>query len=551
VARLPQPGGDAGNWGEILNEFLEVEHNGDGSLKPSGSLAGKYTKPVDGIPKTDLSTSVQSSLDKADASLNEVQVKETITATLPVLTAPVGPSETVLAHGQGYTPTIVSLIASSNARVWQSSPPDDQYIYLTASTSTTVIMTLEQVTPSQATVVSVRNPTLLHLPLRENLIGLDQNGTVAATASGPVRFTTGGYWGEELTTNLIPNPVLATDLDYWSPIRSTAVRDTAISIDGFNTVKLTATAADFNNQGILITPAITSGITAGTTYTMSFMALHFGPSAKNFYCSPIFYQDAAPIATPAGPMVSVSPGVPTRIAYTVVADPGANRVAPQARISNTEIGYEFWMTAFQFEQKSYATSLCHGSLGIGYSWAGMAHESTSTRSYAAIQAGSLTASGAIVFRFTPAYTDFWADSHFRTIFSTENSDHGAPGEQGFRISTTTNPMKININYNGTGIDFNHGLSNGDVDSKVFIFNFEPGLQRLFIDGVMIGETTIAEGVLPGRAIRLPIHGTNHNDGGKYSDLMIFDRPLTDVEREALAATPEWSFSTLQTIGDGS
>ncbi|MDB5688107.1 MAG: hypothetical protein JWR77_2696, partial [Rhizorhabdus sp.] len=33
AARLPQPGSDDGTWGNILNEFLSVAHNGDGSLK--------------------------------------------------------------------------------------------------------------------------------------------------------------------------------------------------------------------------------------------------------------------------------------------------------------------------------------------------------------------------------------------------------------------------------------------------------------------------------------------------------------------------------------
>jgi hypothetical protein len=41
VARLPSPGGDNNTWGTILNEFLTVEHNADGTLKSSGSLAGK------------------------------------------------------------------------------------------------------------------------------------------------------------------------------------------------------------------------------------------------------------------------------------------------------------------------------------------------------------------------------------------------------------------------------------------------------------------------------------------------------------------------------
>lgn len=33
MARLPTPGGDDGNWGDVLNTFLRVEHNDDGTLK--------------------------------------------------------------------------------------------------------------------------------------------------------------------------------------------------------------------------------------------------------------------------------------------------------------------------------------------------------------------------------------------------------------------------------------------------------------------------------------------------------------------------------------
>ena len=49
MARLPQPGGDDGTWGNILNEFLNVAHNTDGTLKdsavgatgPAGSTGAK------------------------------------------------------------------------------------------------------------------------------------------------------------------------------------------------------------------------------------------------------------------------------------------------------------------------------------------------------------------------------------------------------------------------------------------------------------------------------------------------------------------------------
>ena len=49
MARLPSPGGDTGTWGDILNQFLTVGHNPDGSLKntvdliSSQSISGSKT----------------------------------------------------------------------------------------------------------------------------------------------------------------------------------------------------------------------------------------------------------------------------------------------------------------------------------------------------------------------------------------------------------------------------------------------------------------------------------------------------------------------------
>jgi hypothetical protein len=53
--RLPIPGGDAGTWGNILNGFLEVGLNNDGSLKltvngtapdSNGNIEISTTSPV-------------------------------------------------------------------------------------------------------------------------------------------------------------------------------------------------------------------------------------------------------------------------------------------------------------------------------------------------------------------------------------------------------------------------------------------------------------------------------------------------------------------------
>src|SRR6266511_245962 len=69
MARLPIEGSDVGNWGELLNTFLRIEHAEDGTLKSSGSLSTKYTWPLGGIPKADLSAAVQASLQRADIAL--------------------------------------------------------------------------------------------------------------------------------------------------------------------------------------------------------------------------------------------------------------------------------------------------------------------------------------------------------------------------------------------------------------------------------------------------------------------------------------------------
>lgn len=50
MARLPQPGGDEGAWGDILNDFLSTSHNTDGSLK--GGAVGSAQLNSANMPAT-------------------------------------------------------------------------------------------------------------------------------------------------------------------------------------------------------------------------------------------------------------------------------------------------------------------------------------------------------------------------------------------------------------------------------------------------------------------------------------------------------------------
>ena len=85
MPRLPKPGSDHNQWGDILNNYLRVAHNEDGTLSDAAmtsivtpivtsavtnatasltaQIAAKYTQPAGGVPKADLSQEVRDALD--------------------------------------------------------------------------------------------------------------------------------------------------------------------------------------------------------------------------------------------------------------------------------------------------------------------------------------------------------------------------------------------------------------------------------------------------------------------------------------------------------
>lgn len=82
TTRLPTPGADPGNWGEILNDFLLVAHNADGTIKTPGigDYIGVYcTQSIDTAAYTNIEwqgTTVTrgSSLTWSASSANSVKV---------------------------------------------------------------------------------------------------------------------------------------------------------------------------------------------------------------------------------------------------------------------------------------------------------------------------------------------------------------------------------------------------------------------------------------------------------------------------------------------
>lgn len=69
MARLPTPGSDSGVWGSILNDFLSVGHNADGTLKVTKADVGLSNVDNTSDANKPISTATQTALDaKADSS---------------------------------------------------------------------------------------------------------------------------------------------------------------------------------------------------------------------------------------------------------------------------------------------------------------------------------------------------------------------------------------------------------------------------------------------------------------------------------------------------
>jgi lysophospholipase L1-like esterase len=84
--RLPIPGADNGQWGDILNDFLAQAHNGDGSLKPSAVTAAGGNTVADGsitstkladqaVTNAKLDTATQTALSRASTSVQSINTK--------------------------------------------------------------------------------------------------------------------------------------------------------------------------------------------------------------------------------------------------------------------------------------------------------------------------------------------------------------------------------------------------------------------------------------------------------------------------------------------
>jgi len=119
MSQLPTPGEDNGTWGDILNDFLEVEHEPNGALKirTDGTLAGFYSKPSGGIPASDLNSALVADLAAGETAVQSVNGKTGTSVSLNlddlanVQTSGVADGQTLAWSGSEWSP--VSVVSAS------------------------------------------------------------------------------------------------------------------------------------------------------------------------------------------------------------------------------------------------------------------------------------------------------------------------------------------------------------------------------------------------------------------------------------------------------
>lgn len=130
MARLPTPGGDDGNWGDILNDFLSVEHNGDGTLKDGGTLAEKVSTTGGGkeVIQSIASSGTAQTLNLVNANYFDITLDANCTISFSGATSGVVCSFTVVLHQDGSGnrtvnwPGTVTWLGSGSAPVLATGP---------------------------------------------------------------------------------------------------------------------------------------------------------------------------------------------------------------------------------------------------------------------------------------------------------------------------------------------------------------------------------------------------------------------------------------------
>jgi hypothetical protein len=196
------------------------------------------------------------------------------------------------------------------------------------------------------------------------------NGNTGAV-TGSSNFTAGKF-GTAFragigTTNLITNPSFETDLTNWSPYQVVFSRGTSGTVIGSSAAQIGWSGIASSNSQIY--SYVTSNTSVGVSYTLTAYLSGTGTVVLSTYDNVLGYQDGSTINLTT---------TPTR--YSITRTYGAGSTDRRVLIRGFDsAGDTAYVDGFQLEASATYTPYIDGSMGIGTSWTGTAHASTSVR----------------------------------------------------------------------------------------------------------------------------------------------------------------------------
>jgi len=208
---------------------------------------------------------------------------------------------------------------------------------------------------------------------------------MTATGVGALRWVPGPVAGqqaafvEEGTTNLLGNPSLETNTGFASPWTSATIsRDTAYAYSGAASLKVVTPGASALEGASMQTATLTL---TGTARVYSGAVYLRGSGTVRVWLRINYSDGTITDNLGANYLDVVLTSEWQRVAPPrITSDPAKTITIVVILFRTTTIqATTYWADAAQIEEKGYATSYADGSLGPGYTWAGTAHASASTR----------------------------------------------------------------------------------------------------------------------------------------------------------------------------
>jgi len=224
----------------------------------------------------------------------------------------------------------------------------------------------------------------------------------------------------EATTNLITNPSFEIDTTGWT--KTEAEASITSSTDWAYTGSHSCKMYGGTGSGAMLTSTFT--VANGSSVTASIVAF---ASTSGLSASISIVKSDWTFLTGSG-NVPISANAPTGLSITYTNNTGST-VTYFVLVIGPGTGQTLYVDSAQLEDKDHATPYCDGSLGVGHSWSGTDHASTSSRTdqsliYPATSVGAQNSTGTIGgwFKFTKhGESVFWSGgTGYLQCFSTSS-----------------------------------------------------------------------------------------------------------------------------------